>query len=325
MKSKSFQALTSELTQLTPHQRSVLSDRLREIEHTSASRTLIEERLSNKLLCPRCGKEHIVRWGSASKLQRYRCQDCKATFNALTGTSLARLRHKDKWLCYSQQLSEGKSIRCSAVACGIHNTTSFRWRHRFLAEPDTHKPEQLKGIVEADETFFRESFKGKRDGMIRPAHKRGTPASKRGLSAEQIPVLVCRDRSGCTSDYVLGKDDAKHISSALKPVLASDCILCTDGSKAMGAAARKIGITHRPVNLAAGIRVVNKVYHVQNVNAYDSRLKSWMHRFHGVATRYLSSYLGWRRILDETRDALTPTDILRAALGVWRYQQLTRT
>ena len=57
-----------------------------------------------------------------------------------------------------------------------------------MAEPGTHKPEQLKGIVEADETFFRESFKGKRHGMTRPTHKRGTPASKRGLSAEQIPV-----------------------------------------------------------------------------------------------------------------------------------------
>ena len=164
-----------------------------------------------------------------------------------------------------------------------------------MAEPGTHKPEQLKGIVEADETFFRESFKGKRDGMTRPAYKRGTPASKRGLSAEQIPVL------------------------------ASDCILCTDSSKAMGAAARKIGITHRTVNLAAGIRVVARVYHVQNVNAYDSRLKNWMHRFHGVATRYLPSYLGWRRILDVTKETLTLTDILRAVLGLWMYQQLTRT
>ncbi len=50
-----------------------------------------------------------------------------------------------------------------------------------------------------------------------------------------------------------------------------------------------------------------------------------MHRFHDVATRYLPSYLGWRRILDETKDALTPAYILRAALGVWGYQQLTRT
>lgn len=56
-----------------------------------------------------------------------------------------------------------------------------------------------------------------------------------------------------------------------------------------------MGITHRPVNLAAGQRVVAAVYHVQNVNAYDSRLKEWMRRFHGVATHYLGNYLGWRR------------------------------
>jgi len=77
----------------------------------------------------------------------------------------------------------------------------------------------------------------------------------------------------------------------------------------MGAAAPVIGITHRPVNLAAGIRVVARVYHVQNINAYDSRLKNWTHLFHGVVTRYLSSYLRWRLILNETKDALTPTDI----------------
>jgi len=59
----------------------------------------------------------------------------------------------------------------------------------------------------------------------------------------------------------------------LKPLLASDAVLCTDSGKALGAAVREIGITHRPINLAAGIRVVGKIYHVQNVNAYDSRLK----------------------------------------------------
>lgn len=49
MKSESFHALTSKLTQLTPHHRSILSDRLREIEHASSVlRTLIEERLSNQ-------------------------------------------------------------------------------------------------------------------------------------------------------------------------------------------------------------------------------------------------------------------------------------
>ena len=161
--------------------------------------------------------------------------------------------------------------------------------------------------------------------MTRAPRHRGGKASKRGLSDEQIPVLICRDRTGSTADFVLDKADQAHISAALKPLLASDTVLCTDSGKALGAAAREIGITHRPINLAAGIRVVGKVYHVQNVNAYDSRLKEWMIRFHGIATHYLANYLGWRRMIDPAHGTLSPRAVLYAALGMGGVQQLTVT
>jgi len=41
--------------------------------------------------------------------------------------------------------------------------------------------------------------------------------------------------------------------------------------------------------------------HINNVNAYDQRLKKWMGRFHGVATKNLSNYLGWHRWLDAAK------------------------
>ena len=51
------------------------------------------------------------------------------------------------------------------------------------------------------------------------------------------------------------------------------------------------------VNISQGQRVTKGAYHVQNVNAYYSRFKSWLDRLHGVATKYLPNYLGWRRVL----------------------------
>jgi len=320
MKVEEFQILAAKLEKLTPHQRSLLVDRLHRIEHVQAVSTLVESRVLTTPLCPKCGHDHIARWGSASGLQRYRCASCRATFNALTGTPLARLRHKEKWLEYAQQLAEGQSVRSSAKVCGVHRNTTFLWRHRFLTLPNTQKATHLVGIAEADETYFLESFKGKKHGMKRKAHKRGGKAAKRGLSAEQIPVLICRDRSGNTADFVLKKADKEHIGAALKPLLASDAILCTDSGRALGAAVREIGITHRPINLAAGIRVVGKVYHVQNVNAYDSRLKEWMHRFHGIATHYLANYLGWRRLIDRAHGSLSPRAVMLAALGMKAVQ-----
>ena len=325
MKAEEFRALAAELEKLTPHQRNLLAERLQEIGYVQAVHTLVESRALAVPVCPKCGHDEIARWGSASGLQRYRCSVCKATFNALTGTPLARLRHKDKWLNYAQQMTEGQSIRKSAKACDVHRNTAFRWRHRFLTLPDQQKATSLVGIAEADETFFLESFKGKKQGLARAPRKRGGKASKRGVSDEQIPVLICRDRTGGTADFVLEKADKAHIGAVLKPLLASDAILCTDSSKALGAAARDMGIAHRTINLAAGIRVVAKVYHVQNVNAYDSRLKTWIRRFHGVATHYLASYLGWRRLIDRSHNTLSSATFLSAALGISPAQQLTVT
>jgi transposase-like protein len=325
MKTEEFQVMAEKLAKLTPHQRSLLVDRLHKIEHVQAVSTLIESRVQTTSLCPKCGHDHIARWGLASGLQRYRCASCRATFNALTGTPLARLRHKEKWLEYAQQLAEGQSVRSSAKICGVHRNTTFLWRHRFLALPNTQKASSLTGIAEADETYFLESFKGKKHGMTRKPHKRGGKALKRGLSDEQIPVLICRDRAGNTSDFILEKADKEHISAALKPLLASDAILCTDSGRALSAAVRGIGITHRPINLAAGIRGVAKVYHVQNVNAYDSRLKEWMRRFHGIATHYLANYLGWRRLINRAHGSLSPRAVILAALGISGAQQLTVT
>lgn len=66
---------------------------------------------------------------------------------------------------------------------------------------------------------------------------------------------------------------------------------------------RKRGMkVKRPGRSAAGVRVIEKVFHIQNVNAYHSRLKNWMDHFHDVATKYLDHYLGWFRYLDTSEN-----------------------
>ena len=37
---------------------------------------------------------------------------------------------------------------------------------------------------------------------------------------------------------------------------------------------------------------------MQNVNSYHHRLKTWINRFRGVATKYLSKYLNWFEFID---------------------------
>ena len=75
-------------------------------------------------------------------------------------------------------------------------------------------------------------------------------------------------------------------------------LLCSDGYKPYIALSEKNDLIHKLLDVAGGIKVIDKVIHIQNVNAYHSRLKAWVKRFHGVATKYLEHYLGWFRFMD---------------------------
>lgn len=273
--------------------------------------------------CPHCGNRDVISWGKASGLPRYRCQGCGRTFNGLTKTPLARLRKKEKWQEQAQSMIDGTTTSKSAEHCDVDYTTAFRWRHRFLEAFCSDKPKSLSGIVESDETFILESFKGKRSDLPRKARKRGGKAAKRGLSAEQIPVIVARDRSGATIDAVLPKLDRASITGALGGVVTPANQFCCDGGKAIVAFARKAGIPHHVLPAPGKPSPETPDLHINNVNAYHSRLKEWMRRFHGVATKNLPNYLGWRRALEALGSSATPTNWVLGAAGMGPYQQLT--
>jgi transposase-like protein len=315
MRKFQLKQITAALRQLSPTQRKIVATELAALDAQPASTAIVEGRFAAAATCPHCTAERVIRHGHANGLQRYRCRECRKTFSALTGTPLSGLHKRGKWLDQAEALQAGLTLHKVADALHIHVSTAHRWRHRFLALPERIQAQRLCGIAEADETVFLLSFKGKRSGLERKARKRGGKASKRGMSSEQVPVLVARDRAGATMDCVLTAIDMPTLSAALKPVLAKDVVLCTDGSLALAAAARDIGVEHHAVNLSAGIRV-DGAWHVQNVNAYHSRLKGWIRKFHGVATCYLPSYLGWFRALDrEPASGSKPAQWLAMALG----------
>lgn len=118
-----------------------------------------------------------------------------------------------------------------------------------------------------------------------------------------------------TTDAVLPRFDRHSVGAVRGAALdRSDAVLCTDSARPYASFAKETGITHRRINLAAGRRVVQDVFHM-HVNAYHSRLKDWMRRFRGVSTKYLANYLGWRRLLEREVDTLTPELWLRLAVG----------
>ena len=179
--------------------------------------------------CPHCASRDVVGWGRSDGLLRFRCKSCRRTFNALTKSPMAHLRKKEKWDAHARAMIEGKSLAKTAELCGVHPTTAFRWRHRFLRAPASDKPRALRGIVEADETLVLESFKGRRSDLPRKARKRGGKARHPGLHQDNIPVLVARDRKGATFDAILPQVDGASVRAALASVITPGNHLIGDG------------------------------------------------------------------------------------------------
>lgn len=96
-------------------------------------------------------------------------------------------------------------------------------------------------------------------------------------------VLIARDRQKATYSGVLGRGRIvkTQLDKAIGSKLSSDNTLCTDAWRAFSPYAKSKGLEH-----------------IQNINNYHSRLKGWMQRFNGMATKYLDHYLGWFQFLD---------------------------
>ncbi|WP_426114427.1 IS1595 family transposase [Massilia sp. PWRC2] len=316
MDASAFSRFVTQIAQLSRSQCAQVLALLQPVVNQGQVVDLIEKAVANKLCCPRCQGNSLYRHGAKHGLQRFRCRACGRTFNSLTGTPLARLRHKHKWLAYADCMLDSGTVRKAASIVEVAKNTSMRWRHRFLARTKDDRPVCLSGIAEADETFLLESQKGARE-LPRPPRKQGGRASKRGISHEHVCILAGRDRSGATLDFVTGRGavTASQLRQYLQPVLARDALLVTDGHHAYRSFARRAGISHEYVSQRAGERVRGAI-HVQNVSAYHRRFHTWLNGFHGVATRYLPNYLGWRWAIDQQRID-SPAALLRAAIGVF--------
>ncbi|WP_078411288.1 IS1595 family transposase [Priestia abyssalis] len=277
----------------------------------SASEPVLKEVSERKhkdgYTCTHCHSNNAVRFGKYSvkvgmktmERQRYRCKNCRKTFTDVTNTPLYRTHLPHKWLDFVQCMIEGYSLRKASEIINVHFVTLFYWRHKLLSALKQMDFEQFTGIVEMDETYFLYSEKGKRKIIGRKSRKRGGVSKYRGISKEQVCVLIARDRQKSTYSKVLGQGRIvkSRLDKAIGSKLSVSNVLCTDAWRAFKTYAIEKGLEHYRFK-SDGKERVRGLYHIQNVNNYHSRLKGWIERFNGVATKYLDHYLSWFQFLD---------------------------
>ena len=174
----------------------------------------------------------------------------------------------------------------------IHISTAFYWRHKILNALGSLGFNQLQGIVESDETFFRESMKGSEITHRKPKN-RGEKDEKRGISNLKIAVVVAQDRNGSViaRKAGTGRVRAEEIDNVIGEYIHPSALFCTDTATNYKKFAKIKGLHHETVNERQKQRVKKGIFHIQHFNNFHNRLKGWMERFQGVATKYLDNYL----------------------------------
>lgn len=285
------------------------------------------ELLNNKQgACPHCGDNKYVKFGFKSKSQRYKCKSCKRSFTEYSGTWIAGIHHKDKLDDYLGLMLEEQSLDKIKVALSINKKTAFDWRHKVLASLSQNDKDDFTGITESDETFFLNSEKGRPVAHRKP-RKRGGSSKTRGISNDQVTVIVTQDRKSVMDLTVatMGRLKKVDIENAIGTrVKANKTILCSDAHVSYKGFAIDNKIEHHPLKAIIKQRVKNKVYHIQHVNSTHNKLKKWIdNTFWGVSTKYLQQYLNWYRVKEKIkhRNDKLNTFVVKVTEDITAYQK----
>jgi transposase-like protein len=275
--------------------------------------------------CPHCHSPEVGPWGTyhyRPGFKRYRCKDCRRTFNDLTKTLLSQSKRSlPHWILATFLLCLSYSSRRIARELGVHVSTSYRWcwwlRNAALSyELDR----QLEGCVEADELYYTAGNKGQakhggKKALGRRARRRRKKREPgRGHYDKDRPaIIVWVSRQGALVVQAVKDFTVTTVQQAADFAVQAGSRLYTDSASSYRALK---GYKHEYVNHTQKEYARGEV-HENRAECLFSLLKPYLRVFRGISKANLPGYLGFFQFLRNFRhqNAFEQAElILQAAL-----------
>jgi transposase-like protein len=242
--------------------------------------------------CPKCGIVHprVIKGGRTSTgKQMYRCMECHRRFTADHGTySFYSHQSPEAWGEMIKMTLAGSTLEAVSQALDINIATAFRMRHKLMYSLEE---EAVTTVIaeqaELDEKYVLKSHKGTKLEHV-PGKKRGTRASKRGISNEQVCLLTGVQRGGGSylRSFNMGRPSADEVMNLL-PHIEERTYIWTDACASYNKLIKKLGSDSKVVS---GKKDYDKVNHLNNVNNFHSMVERWYRDMGGVASKYINRY-----------------------------------
>jgi transposase-like protein len=186
----------------------------------------VRMRWPNGAACPRCGNVDPHYLGD--KYRRWFCKDCKKQFTVKVGTVFEDSPIGfDKWLPAIWLISSNRNGISScelARALDVTQKTAWFMLHRIRLMLANDSFEQLRGIIEADETYVGGKH-GSKPVSVRRQRKPNTWGN-----ANKTAVFGMVQRGGKVRAWALPDGTAKQIPPLLKKHGHRDATLYTDSA-----------------------------------------------------------------------------------------------
>lgn len=259
------------INQLTDDQKTALSTII--LNYIRTNKILAD---SSPIECPYCHQnQHFIKKGFHRGKQRYQCKDCDSKFTC-NNNSITYHSHssQDLWNIVILDTIAGVPIRTTAATINRHPSTVFNMRHKFLLLLEELLPNTaLSEIVELDETYVLESEKGNRLVKLRrPARRRGSKSSLRGLSNDQVCICVGTDRFQhvAAKSVNTSKPTSENILEVYEPVIKEGSLVCCDKLASYN---KLIELKKCSSERMSSYTEYHSVFHLNTVNGLHSLFK----------------------------------------------------
>ena len=159
-----------------------------------------------------------------------------------------------------------------------------------LEDLQEESPAMVEDVVEANETYVPESEKGIKFGpnATRKPRKRGTPASKPGLSKEQICICTAVKRK--SGDLIVRSENrarpsTENVVDIYTGHVKKGTLFLTDGMNVYPKLGEALGISVMNVKKEKA-----SFFNLNTANNLHSFIKGRYKDYRGVATKYLNRY-----------------------------------
>ncbi|MDR0985324.1 MAG: IS1595 family transposase [Mycoplasmataceae bacterium] len=278
--------------------------------------------------CPHCESIHIISKGKQRGRKRYMCKECNKWFSETTKSMFYHFNEKyqEQWFKYIECMVNCLSLKRSAEICNICYRCSFVWRHKILNLINkSFKGDEITGLIELDDTYFRKSFKGNHKGKLildRKPRLHGycfNAEDHAGVSKDKVCVTTALARGGNIHCDVLGygsPNSNKLIESYKNRVInpTKSKIICDNFSgyrilcSFLGTSIYQLKRKTPTTRLEQKKPTIKGNYHIQNINNFHGQLKHLINdRYKGVSTKHLLNYVQWAKWIRLNKESFNET------------------